>query len=320
MVKAPRPPRRAGLSGVLILDKPSGPTSFDIVAQVRRRYRVKAVGHAGTLDPLASGVLVVMLGEATKLSEHLTAANKHYRAEVMFGRSTDTLDVQGQTLAERDLLPGEVTEARLLDALERERERVLQIPPAFSAIKQDGEAAYSKARRGETVELAARPVRVDSLTLEALTDTTAQLDVRVSKGYYVRSLARDVSTFLAVPGCLSSLRRLSSGVFGISDAIPWPPQSDETPPLMSTSAAARCALPNATLSAEGELRARQGKRLTNSHFILVPEASPSAWFSQSGLLIAMGEQIIWPETHAANSPSAVEAPEYRVLRGFQLAE
>jgi tRNA pseudouridine55 synthase len=337
MAKAPKPPRRAGLSGVLVLDKPSGPTSFDVVAQVRRHYRVKSVGHAGTLDPLASGVLVVMLGEATKLSEYLTAADKHYIAEVTFGRSTDTLDVDGQTVEERALLPGELTQARVLEALAAERARLLQFPPAFSAIKQGGETAYSKARRGETVQLPARPIRVEALALEALTASTAQLDVRVGKGYYVRSLARDVSDFLKVPGCLSALRRVASGIFTLEGAIPWPPAEGETPPLLSTTSAARLALPNATLTPEGELRARQGKRLTTAHFTVIAEASPAAWLSESGLLVAIGERVVSeafatdarPGSSASDDvpgPRVLEeaqhepasiGPEFRVLRGFQ---
>jgi tRNA pseudouridine55 synthase len=320
MVKAPKPPRRAGLSGVLVLDKPSGPTSFDVVAQVRRHYRVKAVGHAGTLDPLASGVLVVMLGEATKLSEYLTAADKHYRAEITFGRSTDTLDVQGKTITERTPLVGELSKARVLAAIEAERSRLLQAPPVFSAIKQAGETAYAKARRGETVELPARPVRVDTLTLEALTATSALLDVRVSKGYYVRSLARDISEFLEVPGCLSALRRIGSGVFTLGNAAPWPPIGDDRPDLLSTSDAARLALPNGTLTPEGELRARQGKRLTESHFTVVPDGSPAAWMSASVGLVAIGEHFEPAKDTECERPIGTPAREFRVLRGFQVVQ
>lgn len=325
MAKAPKPPRRAGLSGVLVLDKPSGPTSFDIVAEVRRRYRVKSVGHAGTLDPLASGVLVVMLGEATKLSEYLTAADKHYAAEITFGRSTDTLDVNGRTLVERSLLTGKLTAARLNHALAVERERLLQVPPAFSAIKQDGETAYSKARRGETFALPARPVRVRALALETLTANTVRLDVRVSKGYYVRSLARDVSEFLQIPGCLSALRRLASGVFTLDHAHSWPPVDGQLPAPLSTSLAAQFALPHGTLTAEGELRARQGKRLTDAHFTVAPTASPAAWLSEAGSLVAIGEQLATPAAPDVGSSPCEEpdeasltelGPQFRVLRGF----
>lgn len=316
MAKSPKPPKRAGLSGVLVLDKPTGPTSFDVVAQVRRRYRVRSVGHAGTLDPLASGVLVVMLGEATKLSEYLTAADKHYRAEITFGRSTDTFDVLGQTVDQRAILPGEVTEARLYAALDAERTRRLQAPPAFSAIKQEGETAYKRARRGETVELAARPVRVASLTLEALTDVTARLDIRASKGYYVRSLARDVSECLGVPGCLSGLRRLASGAFTLAQASAWPPATDELPPLVSVSSAAKQALPHGTLTPEGVIRARQGKRLTAAHFSVVPEGAPAAWLCELDQLVAIGEPVTEVEAEA-ESPPPSDGRGFRVLRGFQ---
>lgn len=322
MAKPPRPPRRSGLGGVLVVDKPSGPTSFDIVAQVRRHYGVRSVGHAGTLDPLASGVLVVMLGEATKLSEYLTAADKLYRAEITFGRSTDTLDVDGQTLDERVLQPGDLTEARVLQALERERTRSLQVPPAFSAIKQAGETAYAKARRGEHVELAARPVVAKSITLLRLTPTTVHIELRVSKGYYVRALARDVSEFLGVPACLSGLRRLASGAFTLSGANVWPPIAGQAP-LISTSEAASWALSSGVITPVGEQRARQGKRLTAAHFSRVPELSPAAWLSESGCLIAVGERLAVDDPLAdgradAESTAAFDAPhEYRVLRGFQ---
>lgn len=319
MAKPPKPPKRAGVSGVLVVDKPSGPTSFDVVAQVRRRYRVRSVGHAGTLDPLASGVLVVMLGEATKLSEHLTAADKRYRAEITFGRATDTLDITGQTIEARPLRPGELTETRLRAALDLERARRLQVPPVFSAIKQGGETAYKKARRGETVELTARPVQVTALELVELTETTAKLDVHVSKGYYVRSLARDVAEFLGVPGCLSGLRRLASGTFTLANASAWPPAGDDAPPLLSTSQAAATALPTGVLNAEGELFARQGKRLTEAHFTNLPPGSPAAWMSASGRLVALGEHVSSdaspPEAEGGQRPPSAAA-QFHVLRGF----
>ncbi len=316
MVKPAKPPRRAGVSGVLVLDKPSGPTSFDVVAQVRRRYGVRSVGHAGTLDPLASGVLVVMLGEATKLSEYLTAANKHYRAELTFGRSTDTLDVEGRTIDQRLVAPGEVSRERLLHALELERERQLQVPPAFSAIKQDGETAYKKARRGETFALPARPVHVESLELVELTDSSAVLDVRVSKGYYVRSLARDVCEALGVPGCLSALRRLASGEFRLDAAVAWPPvDGGPLPDLLNLAEAAQLGLAKGVLTPEGETRARQGKRLTEGDFSEVPRLSPSAWLSGTSRLVAVGERI-QPEPLNVLSAVPDSAPHFRVLRGF----
>lgn len=328
MAKVHKPPRRAGLSGVLVIDKPQGPTSFEVVAEVRRRYRVRSVGHAGTLDPMATGVLVVMLGEATKLSDYLTAASKRYLAEVSFGRSTDTLDAEGQTIDERPLGPGQPAPAALTDALEHERRRTQQVPPAFSAIKQDGETAYKKARRGETVELPARPVLVHSLTAGPVDGSRLPLELHVSKGYYVRSLARDICETLGLPGCLSALRRTSSGAFGLEQAKTWT-DLEGTPPLMTTAEAARLALPCGGLTDDGVRFARQGKRLTSDHFTDLPHESPAAWFAPTGELVAIGErrlvQLERVDAHAepslAASAAAVSQPaasttEFRVLRGF----
>lgn len=316
MVKAPKPPRRAGLSGVLVVDKPQGPTSFEVVAEVRRRYHVRSVGHAGTLDPMATGVLVVMLGEATKLSDYLTAAHKRYLAEVSFGRATDTLDAEGQTVEERVLSPGQPSEVDVARALEQERARTLQVPPAFSAIKQGGETAYKKARRGETVTLPARPVLVHSLTAGPVAGNRLQLELEVSKGYYVRSLARDLCGTLGLPGCLSALRRVSSGAFTLGHAQAWSALAD-TPPLMTTAEAARVALPCGTLTDEGVRFARQGKRLTDDHFHDLPADAPAAWFAPTGELVAIGERrSAAPEPSA--EPAGLDAPSanFRVLRGF----
>lgn len=289
MAKVPKPPRRAGLSGVLVVDKPQGPTSFEVVAEVRRRYRVRSVGHAGTLDPMATGVLVVMLGEATKLSDYLTVASKRYLAEVSFGRSTDTLDADGQTVEERPVGPGHPSASAVACALEHERQRTWQVPPAFSAIKQGGETAYKRARRGETVELPARPVLVHTLAAGSIDGARLQLELHVSKGYYVRSLARDLCDTLGLPGCLSALRRTSSGAFGLEHAKAWT-DLESTPPLLTTADAARLALPCGNLTDEGVLFARQGKRLTSDHFSELPHESPSAWFSPTGELVAIGER------------------------------
>lgn len=301
--------KRARVDGVIAIDKPSGPTSFDIVAQVRRAYGSRAVGHAGTLDPLATGVLVVMLGEATKLSDYLTAADKQYVAEVSFGRTTDTLDSQGKTICERAILDSEVTEAKVQAILELEHKRTEQVPPAFSAIKQAGETAYKKARRGESVVLAPRPVKVEDLRLVTLSSQGLTLALTVSKGYYVRSLVRDICEALSVPGCLTALRRLRSGAFNIEQAAPWPLPAGASPPaLMSLGDAARRSLPSGVLTEEGIVRARHGKRLTVDEFRIAPLGTPSAWLSEAGELVAVGEQV------------TTEPHSFRVLRGFQTSQ
>lgn len=292
----------------MTLDKPEGPTSFDVVAQVRRAYGTKAVGHAGTLDPLATGVLVVMLGEATKLSEYLTAQDKTYVAEISFGRSTDTLDTTGATLERRDIDASCISQDALNRAVEAERAREWQVPPEYSAIKVAGQPAYARARRGEALELAPRAVRVNELTVLHLADTTLRLRLRVSKGYYVRSLVRDLCAHLTVPGCMSALRRTASGHFDIDDCIPWPiADGGELPVPMSVSHAAQRALPSGVLTSEGVVRARQGKRLSPCHFSEVPNVRVSAWLDAEAKLVALGERV--------ESPSEGESL-FRVVRGF----
>lgn len=305
-VTIPARAKRREVTGVLIVDKPSGPTSFDVVAQVRKRYGTKSVGHAGTLDPLATGVLVVMLGEATKLSDYLTAAQKRYLATITFGSSTDTFDVLGTKVHTRLVAPEEVALPRVEAALALERARTEQVPPAYSAIKLAGETAYKKARRGEVVELPPRPVTVTDLTIDSLTPNTLTLAMTVSKGYYVRSLVKDVCQSLGVPGCLTALRRTASGDFGIEQALTWPPPDGTRPCLLSLGDAARTALPSGMLTPEGAVRARHGKRLTPNDFSDVPSASPAVWTDSSGAPVAIGE-----------SYSNADETEFRVLRGFK---
>jgi tRNA pseudouridine55 synthase len=298
--------------GVLAIDKPSGPTSFDVVARVRRTFRTKSVGHAGTLDPLATGVLVVMLGEATKLSEYLTAADKEYVAEVTFGRSTDTLDVTGTTIESRVLNPGAITLSAVESAIADERARQWQIPPEYSAIKVAGQPAYARARRGETLELAPRKVAVTRLSIQAFDGVSLSLNMRVSKGYYVRSLIRDVCTSLGVPGCMSALRRTASGPFEIASCSSWAALDDPAlPAVMSVSEAVRFALPWGVVNDEGTTRARQGKRLDQTHFQVVPlPGNVAGWLDPEYKLVALGERV-----EATSDGDAY----FRVVRGFTSA-
>lgn len=281
----------SGRHGLLVVDKPRGFTSHDIVAQARRAFGERAVGHAGTLDPMATGVLVLLFGEACKLSGHLTAQEKAYHATVTFGVSTDSLDADGRTLEHR-ALPDSFPEPVALErALALERARSLQVPPAVSAIHTDGERAHVRARRGEVVELPPRAVKVARLELLELAGHTLSLEVVASKGYYVRALARDLGIALGVPAHLSALRRCSSGAFSLTEAVTWPPAS--LPELVPVAAAAERALPvTRLLTEEAVVSARQGKRLR-------PElASPScceqlsAWLAPDGELVAIGLSLL----------------------------
>ncbi len=289
----------SGPTGVLIVDKPQGPTSFDIVAQARRHLGTRRVGHCGTLDPMASGVLVVVVGEATKLSGALTGADKSYRATIRFGYNTDTLDAEGEVTEERALTPGWATAARLTEAASAEHQRELQVPPAHSAIRLEGKRAYALARQGATVELAPRPVQVKKLELLRFDDESAELFLSVSKGYYVRSLARDFCDRLGVCGHLSKLRRTASGCFELADAEPWPPVG--TPRLMSMADAVQRALPCASLTEVGVQMARHGKALAEEHFSGAPCETLGGWLSAENELVALGER---------------RDDGYRVVRGF----
>jgi tRNA pseudouridine55 synthase len=285
-------------SGVLVVDKPSGKTSHDIVAEARRHFGTRAVGHAGTLDPMASGVLLLLFGEATKLSGYLTADDKRYRAKVSFGRSTDTLDAEGATTEERPLSPGWLSAEKLEAALVRERARREQVPPAYSAIKVAGERAHRLSRQGKPPELPPREVAVQELSVESFDDLGVTLVLTVSKGYFVRSLARDLCETLGVPGHLSELRRLSSGRFLLEEATAWPPAEVK---WLSISEAATRSLPSVELEARAVIRARQGKPLSASDFVARPGAGLSAWLRE-GKLVAIGQEV---------APGV-----FRVVRGF----
>jgi tRNA pseudouridine55 synthase len=284
--------------GVLVADKPSGPTSHDVVQQARRLYGTRQVGHAGTLDPMASGVLLLMFGEALKLSPYLSAESKLYRARVAFGRSTDTLDALGETTREVELPPGSLEEVAVERALNVERSRTTQIPPAFSAIRLGGQRAHRLSREGTPPELVPRPVTVHALEFVELgaDQSSIELEIAVSKGYYVRALARDLGETLGLPSHLSSLRRLASGAFGLSDAVVWPPA--EAAPLIPLEHAAARALPMVGLSPSGERRARFGQALSIGDFAEDPlpaHGDPGAqrvvaWTSAAGRLVALGRR------------------------------
>lgn len=311
------------LEGVLVIDKPTGPTSHDVVFKLRRALRMKRIGHAGTLDPLASGVLVVLLGQATKLGPYVTLHDKRYEARVTFGRSTDTLDAQGSIIEEAplpDWLREELTTLaqsksltdapRVQAAIAHEVARKAQTPPAYSAIKVDGQRSYDRARRGEQVVLDDRPVEVATIDVLGAGFVEEQklgyvdLGLDVSKGYYVRSLARDLGQTLGVPSFLGALRRTRSGPFEVEESV----KLDASRPELErsvipvTKTVLRC-MPTATLTEPGVVRASQGKHLKAEHFTVVPSSSAEAvaWLSPEGFLVAIG---------------AAEQEAYVVRRGF----
>jgi tRNA pseudouridine55 synthase len=204
------------ISGFLIVDKPTGVTSFSIVSLVRRLTGVRRVGHAGTLDPLASGVLPIAVGQATRLIEYLDDPSKTYEARIRFGATTDTYDAEGAVTSERDA--SSLAAAAVEDALRGFVGEIEQRPPAYSAIKLAGKPLYRYAREGKVVEAASRTVRIDSIELRSFEDGEAEITVRCGKGTYIRSVAHDLGERLGCGAHLAGLRRTRSGGFGIEDA------------------------------------------------------------------------------------------------------
>ncbi len=210
------------MHGFLNIDKPTGMTSFDVVRAVRRAAGIKRVGHAGTLDPLATGVLPVAIGsEATRLIDTLVDFDKAYLADIAFGIETDTDDAEGQPVAEGDPARlAALTHEEIETALATFVGDQLQFPPVYSAIKRNGVPAYRAARRGEPMDLDARAVVAHSLRLVALESGHATVEVECGKGYYVRSLARDLGRLLGVGGHIAALRRTRVGPFAVTRALP----------------------------------------------------------------------------------------------------
>lgn len=207
-----------GPDGVLILDKPQGPTSFDVVRRVRSLLKVKKVGHTGTLDPMATGVLPVCLGEGTKLAGLLTEGDKAYDAVVRLGQETDTQDAEGRVTAEAPVPP--LTAERVEAALARFRGTYPQVPPMYSAVKINGKRLYELAREGEEVERAPRTVTVHALVLRDFSATELHLSVRSSKGFFVRTLAHELGRALGCGAHLKALRRTHAGPFTLAQAVP----------------------------------------------------------------------------------------------------
>ncbi len=213
-------PERSGPDGILLVDKPAAWTSHDVVARLRRLARQRRIGHTGTLDPMATGLLVLCLGTATRLVEYMTVHDKRYTAEITLGARTDTDDAEGEVIARSDV--PEVTPAMLRALEARFTGEIRQRPPAYSAIKIAGQRAYALARKGEAVELPDRPVVVHELALRQSARTAGGAAVlgaaiRCGSGTYIRALARDIGEVLGCGGHLSALRRLTVGEFHVRD-------------------------------------------------------------------------------------------------------
>ncbi|WP_439572662.1 tRNA pseudouridine(55) synthase TruB [Phreatobacter sp.] len=214
-MNAPRT-RKVDIHGWIVLDKDLDQTSTQAVSHVRRLFNAKKGGHAGTLDPRATGLLPIALGEATKTVPFVMDGRKTYRFTVTWGAETATDDTEGEVTARSDLRPTRETIEALLP---RYTGTIMQVPPKFSAIKVDGERAYDLARDGEEVSLAARPIIIDSLRLVSLDADSAELEAECGKGTYVRAIARDLGRDLGCLGHVSALRRTRVGPFGEDDTV-----------------------------------------------------------------------------------------------------
>jgi tRNA pseudouridine55 synthase len=206
------------VSGVLVVDKPVGLTSHDVVQIIRRGTNIRRAGHTGTLDPRASGVLVVLIGPAVRLSEYVSASDKRYQATIRLGSSTDTFDAEGRITSSASV--DSITEEQFEEILEQYVGEIEQVPPPYSAIKIGGRKAYEMAREGEEVNLEPRVIQVYSLELLEWDPPEAVVDVFCSSGTYVRSLANDLGNALGVGAHLVGLRRTKSGRFTLRDAVP----------------------------------------------------------------------------------------------------
>jgi tRNA pseudouridine55 synthase len=256
--------------GIVIVDKPAGITSHDVVGRCRRIFGTRKVGHAGTLDPMATGVLVVGIERATKILGLLTATDKSYAATIRLGQTTSTEDAEGEVL--QTVPAGHVTDAAIGAAVAALRGEIAQVPSAVSAIKVDGERAYKLAREGRSVELAARNVRIDRFDVTAVRrnpDVQADfvdVDVEVdcSSGTYIRALARDVGSALGVGGHLTALRRTRVGQYGLDESRTLDDLADAPRLSYPLDEACLLAFPRRDLSAEEAESARHGRALASA--------------------------------------------------------
>jgi tRNA pseudouridine55 synthase len=205
-------------SGILLIDKPMGPTSHDIVNRIRRTFGIKKVGHGGTLDPMATGLLIMLLGKGTKLSDRFLGSDKSYEGTLRLGASTDSQDAQGEIINEAD--PSQITETQLREEMAKRLGDSMQMPPMVSAVKVAGVPLYKHARKGKTVERKARLIHLYQFKMLRFESPDAEFEMRCTKGTYVRTLCHDIGEDLGCYAHLIRLRRTRSGSLGIDQALP----------------------------------------------------------------------------------------------------
>ena len=268
------------MNGIVIVDKPQGWTSQDVTARLRRVFNTRRIGHGGTLDPMATGVLPVFVGRGTRGVEFFEHAEKTYEAVLQLGLTTDTEDITGTVLEEREVA---ISEADFLTVLPKFRGKIQQIPPMYSALKVNGQKLCDLARKGKEVERQPREIEIFELECLEFTDTTARLRVRCSKGTYIRTLCKDIGEALGCGGCMAELRRVQAGEYTIAESVPLAELLDTTEPekyLRPVDTMFRN-YPEVTLTEKQELRCRNG----NSFSIQLPDGTYRAYAKDGEFLM-----------------------------------
>ena len=260
------------MNGIVIIDKPQGWTSQDVVSKLRGVLHTKRIGHGGTLDPMATGVLPVFVGRGTRAVEFFEHAEKCYETVLRFGITTDTEDITGTVLEEK---PVSITRQQLEDALENFRGEILQVPPMYSALKINGQKLCDLARKGKEVERKPRTITIFQLKLLDFTGDTATLRVACSKGTYIRTLCKDIGEKLGCGGCMESLRRVQAGAYTIAEAIPLAKlvESDDPEQFLMAVDTMFTQYEAVTLTQKQALRCRNG----NSFTIDLPDGTYRAY-------------------------------------------
>ena len=271
------------MNGIVIVDKPQNWTSQDVTARLRRVFNTRRIGHGGTLDPMATGVLPVFVGRATRGVEFFEHAEKTYETILRLGLTTDTEDVTGTTLTES---PVSVTDEQVAAVLDTFRGEILQVPPMYSALKVGGQKLCDLARKGKTVERQPRPITIHELNLLERGENTLRLRVRCSKGTYIRTLCKDIGEALGCGGCMEALRRVTAGEYTIEEAVPLQELLDTAEPekyLRGVDTMFRN-YPAVNLTANQEKRCRNG----NTFSVKLPDGQYRA-YSQSGEFLMLAQ-------------------------------
>ena len=271
------------MNGIVIVDKPQEWTSQDVTARLRRVFNTRRIGHGGTLDPMATGVLPVFVGRGTRGVEFFEHAEKAYEATLLLGRTTDTEDVFGNTLTEQEV---RLSEAEFLAVLPRFRGKIMQVPPMYSALKVNGQKLCDLARKGKEVERQPREIEIFELQCLEFAGNTARLRIQCSKGTYIRTLCKDIGQALGCGGCMAQLRRVQAGEYTIDEAVPLQELLETDDPgkyLRSVDSMFR-KYPEITLTANQEKRCRHG-----NSFSIAVQAGTYRCYSQNGEFLMLAK-------------------------------